>query len=363
MDIKKRIIVSVSNDITTDQRVHKVCQTLFDLGYDVLLIGRKLKNSLELESRDYKCKRIKLWFNKGFLFYLNLNLRLFFILLFKKSHYLLSNDLDTLLANYSVSKIRNSKLYYDSHELFTEVPELENRNFVKNIWLKIEKICFRKIFKAYTVCDSIADFYNNKYNLDFKVIRNLPYYNHESISYDKRDNIIIYQGALNKDRGLEIMIESMTNINDYKLIIVGKGDIENYLKKLTQELNLDDKVEFKGQLKYQDLKTFTQKSKLGLSLERNTNLNYYYSLPNKVFDYINCGTPVLCSDFPEMSKIINDYNVGETFSGSNAIELGKVISDILGNTEKMQKYHENCEAASKELCWEKEREKLVNLYS
>ena len=162
----KRILISVTNDLATDQRVHKVCETLQEFGFDILLIGRKLPNSLPV-NRNYKTTRMNLIFNKGFLFYTEYNLRLFLKLLFTKKDILLANDLDTLLPNFLISRIQNTKLVYDSHELFTEVPELINRPKVQSVWLRIEKTILPKLKNCYTVCQSIADYYNTKYDTSF----------------------------------------------------------------------------------------------------------------------------------------------------------------------------------------------------
>ena len=113
----KRIIVSVTNDLVTDQRVSKTCSTLSEMGYDILLIGRRLKNSLPIQ-RNYTTKRIQLLFNKGYLFYAEYNIRLFLFLLFSKKDILFSNDLDTLPANYIIGKLQQRNLIFDSHELF-----------------------------------------------------------------------------------------------------------------------------------------------------------------------------------------------------------------------------------------------------
>ena len=147
--MRKKIIVSVTNDISTDQRVHKVCQSLESMGFEVILWGRKLSFSQVLY-RSYTTKRMTLLFSSGPLFYLEYNFRLFLILLFSKSHLLLSNDLDTLLANFLVSKCKGIPLVYDSHELFPEVPELQNRSFVKSIWEKLEYFLLPKLEYTYT---------------------------------------------------------------------------------------------------------------------------------------------------------------------------------------------------------------------
>ena len=302
----KRIIVSVTNDLVTDQRVHKSCTTLFNNGYTILLIGRKLKNSLPI-IRDYKTLRIKLLFNKGALFYAEYNLRLFFILLFSKKDILLANDLDTLLPNFLVSKILKKKLVFDSHELFTEVPELINRPFQQNFWLKIEQFILPKLTYSYTVCHSIAVHYNLKYNTKFHVVRNVPF-KIEKLEKgilpfnSKNKKIILYQGAINKGRGLELMIEAMTFLDNAIFLIIGSGDIEKNIHNLVKELNLEEKVTFIDRIPPIELQKLTPLADLGLSIEENLGLNYKYALPNKLFDYIQAKIPVLVSNLDEINE-------------------------------------------------------------
>ncbi len=171
---KKRIIISVTNDLTTDQRIDKVAKSLLKIGYSPVLVGFIKPKSLELATRTYETKRFRLCFTNGFLFYAEYNLRLFLYLLFTRSNLFLSNDLDTLLANYLASVVRRKTLIYDSHELFTEQPELENRLTVKKIWLKIEQCILPKIKYSYTVSASIARYYRQKYGVNMEIIRNFP---------------------------------------------------------------------------------------------------------------------------------------------------------------------------------------------
>jgi len=214
--------------LVTDQRVNRICCSFVELSYEVVLVGRKLNNSLPID-RKYKTKRFNLWFNTGFLFYANYNIRLFFFLLFSKSTLLWSNDLDTLPANYLISKIKGVKLIYDSHEYFTEVPELVNRQKVQKIWQTIERWIFPKLKNLVTVSPQIAAEYSAKYGVKITVIRNLPikikaHYEVRNIKIAGK-KIILYQGWINVNRGLEPLISAMKQIENAHLYIIGDGDV------------------------------------------------------------------------------------------------------------------------------------------
>ncbi|MCH3881841.1 MULTISPECIES: glycosyltransferase [Tenacibaculum] len=356
----KRIIVSVTNDLSTDQRVDKVCNTLHENNFSVLLVGRKLSNSFKLD-RKYNTKRINLLFNTGFLFYAEYNFRLFFFLLFSKKDILLSNDLDTLLANFLVSKIQRKKLVYDSHELFTEVPELLDKPFVKSVWLKLENWILPKLKNRYTVCQSIADIYNEKYKTDFKVVRNFPTEKEiikGNFSFDTQEKkIILYQGAINKGRGLELMIDAMKFLENHLLVVIGSGDILTDLKQKTTQKNLTEKVHFLGRKPPKELQKLAPLADIGLSLEEDLGLNYRYALPNKIFDYIQAETPLLVSDLPEMKRVITDYDVGEIIKDRTPEKLAKQIEKILEKD-----FSNKLKEAKKELVWKNEEPKLLRIF-
>lgn len=358
----KKIIVSVTNDLTTDQRVHKICNTLSELNFEVLLIGRKLNNSLPIK-RFYKTKRMSLLFNKGFLFYTEYNLRLFFLLLFERKNILLSNDVDTIIPNYLIGKIFNIPVILDSHELFSEVPELVNRPFVKSIWKKIERYFIPKIEYKYTVSNSIANYYLQNLNTSFEVIRNVPKRINENYNATTKiqlnKNAILYQGALNKGRGLELMITTMQYIDNITFYIVGEGDISDRLKQDVTNKNLSKKVVFLGKILPNELFDITKQAAIGISSEEDLGLNYRYALPNKLFDYIQAKVPVLVSDLPEMKQLVNQYKIGKIISERTPEKLAKEIEQLIENRQSFQK---NLEMAANELCWENEELKLIKIF-
>lgn len=368
---RKKIIVSVTNDIYTDQRVRRVCEFLVDNNYKVTLCGRQLKNSKPLPQTSYKTVRFKLPFTKGAKFYAVYNLRLFFYLLFHKSEALLSNDLDTLLANSWAKKFKpNCKLYYDSHEYFIGVPELIAKPKIQKFWHRIEQKYLPKTYKMYTVNESIADLYRQEYNKQIKVVRNISDIKEVKTNLTKKDlglpsdkNIVIIQGAgINIDRGAEETIEAIKLVDNCVLIFVGDGDVIPQLKEQVQKENLQEKVLFFGKRAYNELMNFTAHADIGISLDKDTNVNYRFSLPNKIFDYIHSNTPLLVSDLTEVKKIVEGYNVGIVVPNHKPETIANAIKKMLGDSELYNTYKNNTKIASKDLTWTNECKVLKEIY-
>jgi glycosyltransferase involved in cell wall biosynthesis len=367
----KRVTVSVINDLVTDQRVKKMCGTLHKMGFDITLIGRKMKNSPTMDNRPYKVIRMKLLFEKGALFYAEYNIRLFFLLILKKTDLLVSNDLDTLLPNYLISKLKQKPLVYDSHEYFTEVPELVDRPIVQKTWKLIERNIFPRLTNVITVNDSIADLFEHDYGIRPTVVRNIPPFRKLKLNKSRKElglpedkKILIMQGAgINVHRGSEEMVEAMPEIKDAILLIVGGGDVINWLKAKVIELGISDKVIFKPRMPYDDLIQYTANADLGLTLDKDNNLNYRFSLPNKLFDYIQAGIPVVATPLPEIAKIIDTYQVGCYMPGHQPANMAAKINEVLADQQQMDAWKKNCRFAAPELNWEKEEKKVIDIYS
>lgn len=368
-----RVVVSVINDLSSDQRVDRTCCTLHELGYDVLLVGRKMKKSVSLNPRVYKMTRMTLLFEKGALFYAEYNFRLFFFLLFKKVDVLHANDLDTLLANRIIQKLKGVKLVYDSHEYFTEVPELVEGSFSKRVWLKIERSIFPKLKHVFTVNKSIAEIYKNLYGIDLKVMRNLPISgkftskikvkSRTDLGLPLEKKIILLQGAgINVDRGAEEMVEAMNWI-DAVFLIVGSGDVIGALKDKVRASKLQSKVIFTGRVPFEELIAYTKVADVGVTLDKDTNLNYRYSLPNKIFDYFQADLPVIASNLIEVRRIIDEYQAGIILSSHQPRKIAEEINDYLNNSERFNYTKQNVQKAKAELIWENEKGILINCYT
>ena len=362
----KRIYITALNDLVTDNRVHKVACTLLESNSKVTVVGIQRRRSSPIENRRYQTKRFRLLFKNGPAFYLEFNIRILLYLLLRRFDYIVANDLDTLLGSFYASKLRLKTLIYDSHEYFTELPELVNREFPKKVWKLLESRILPRLKYTYTVSESIAKTYKKQYGIEMKVVRNVPFKISTKLMDESIKNgtkRILYQGSLNIGRGLEHMIDAMEFLDNTKLHIVGDGDITEELKERIIKKGVADKVELMGRIPFDELPSITNKADLGIALEENIGLNYYYALPNKLFDYIQARIPVLVSPFPEMQKIVNKYEIGTVYDHKTPEALAQKITEVFKLKNRYNKWKENTSKAAEELCWENEKNILKEIYT
>ncbi|MBT8327992.1 MAG: glycosyltransferase [Bacteroidia bacterium] len=359
MEQKPRIIATVINDVVYDQRMIRICTSL-SKKYNVSLWGRR-KSDAAAEKRPFKQKRSNFLIKSGPLFYMMYNIRLFFRLLFTKFDIVHAVDLDTLLAGFLAARIKGKHIVYDSHEYFTEVPELLKREHVRNIWLRIERWIVPKLHYAITVGSKIAEVYTKEYEVSFHVVRNCPELDENFEIVTEPGDYLIYQGALNKGRGIENLILAMREV-DFNLKIAGSGDIEESLKLLVKEHNLENKVSFLGLIKPADLKEITTHAYAGINVSENLGLSYYYSLNNKYFDYIHAAIPAVTNAFPEYEKLNNEFDCC-VFSDSSPKELVKAIKLLIDDKARYAELKKNCLLARQVLNWQSEEKELLSIYA
>lgn len=367
---KPNVIFSVTNCICHDQRILKIAETVSSLNCNILIIGRKSGDCCNSGTVPFGTKRFIMIFRKGFLFYAFFNIRLFFYLLFHNSDILVSNDLDTLLPNFLVSRIKKISLVYDSHEYFTGVPEIQQRPFVKWVWKLIEKSIFPRLKYVMTVSDSIAEKYFTEYACMPLTIRNLSRksniivpFSREELELDPSHLLLILQGTgINIDRGGEELIDAVNLTDKVSLLIIGSGDQYEFLVEKTAGLGLTDRIKFIPKVPWNVLMKYTRSADAGISIDKNSNLNYLFSLPNKLFDYISAGIPVIATNLPEIGKILKEFNCGILLSGTDPVEISKAMVLLRDNNNYLTDLKNNSKAAAESLNWEYESKKVEKLY-
>ncbi|AKQ47607.1 hypothetical protein TH63_09860 [Rufibacter radiotolerans] len=340
--------------------MRRIAGTLAAAGYQVTLLGRQLPASTPLEEQPFKQHRFTCFFLKGPGFYLEYNLRLLFWFMRHPFDLYGAIDADTALAGIFTSWWRRKPLVYDAHEFFQELPEVVHRPLVRKLWAWVEDLAFKRATLAYTVSVSLQEYFQQKYQRPVALIRNMPL-RQTAHSKPKTPPFFIYQGSLNVGRGLECTIEAMQHV-PAQLVICGEGPLKAQLQNLTYRLGLEQKVLFKGNLAPAALVQLTASALGGVMLLEKMGLSYYYSLANKFFDYVQAGIPQVCVPFPEYRLLNAQYEVA-LMAQPQVQDVQDAMLKLLQDAELYGRLRENCLLARQEWCWEKEGQRLVELYN
>ncbi len=354
------ICFTVTTDLSYDQRMVRICTSLAGAGFDVTLVGRKRKVSIELVKQPFNQQRLRCIFDKGKLFYAEYNLRLFLYLLFKKTDAICAIDLDTIMPVLLVSYARNKKRIYDAHELFCEMKEIVTRPSIYKFWKWVERKTVPHFKYGYTVNQPIADEFAKMYNSQYEVIRSIAPYNGAQ-QHQPKEKFILYQGAVNEGRSFETLLPAMKLVNA-TLVICGDGNFMGQARNIVKDMNLEDKVIFKGMLEPAVLRTITSKAYIGLTLFENKGLSNYYSLANRFFDYIHAGVPQICVNFPVYKEINNFREIAVLVDDVESPTIANALNNLLQNEKNWTALHENCKIAARELNWQNEEKKLIAFY-
>lgn len=340
--------------------MQRICSSLARNGYHVTLVGFRRRSFRPLKQELFEQKRISLFFTKGKLLYLEYNLRLFFYLLFKKMDGICAIDLDTILPCLCISRLKKIPRVYDAHELFTETKEVIRRPVIRKIWKRIEKYAIPRFKNGYTVSESIAEEFEQRYRVSYQVIRNLSWLRKETLP-EKAGHFVFYQGAVNEARAFEFLIPAMKQVNN-RLVVCGDGNFMPQLRQLIRENGVEDKVELKGMLTPEQLWKVSLDAKIGITIIENNGLNQYFSLPNKFFDYIHAGIPQVAVNYPEYRKINDQFEIAILLDKAEPEIIASAINNLLQNDVLYERLRKNCIMARQILNWQEEEKKLLKFY-
>lgn len=303
----------------------------------------------------------------------------------EKSDLYIANDLPALIYCYQAAKANNAKLVYDIHDIFLEVKRRKINKEKHNKYRKIIKLTFlyrllqtmdeKKIIKKsdlnMTVNNSIASYYSKKYKIQKPlVVRNAFEFTkvkrsrvlHERLHIPAHKKIVLYQGGLAKGRGIETLIKSLRFLKEkFVIVLLGYGHVDYYLS-FAEKYNVKHMVYFYPAVNKQKLISLTASADVGCVLSEDIDLNKLYALPNKLFEYIMGGLPVVSSDLPELRKVIQEEDIGLLVNPQSSIEVAAAIQEVV-LPSNWETYHVNSLRAAKEKYnWEKEVKGLLEIY-
>jgi glycosyltransferase involved in cell wall biosynthesis len=361
--MKKNIVFAVYDHLHTEYRGFKTATSFLKFGHKVKIIGIKQKSGKVLSGwENIKVKRVVIY--EGLPFSINMMIfwmKLFYKLLVTKADILYSHDIFPLLPVYLAAKLKRIPFVYDAHEYWHGNSHVADRPFMKWFWITYEKLFIKRADKVITVSDPIAEKLKEIYDLKtVKVFSNLPmgkdlpddkYYIHKKLNIDKDKKIILYQGHMLLNNGLDDVVKAFVKVDKKAvLILIGEGKEKESLKVLSEELSLTDRIYFLDEVPHDQLINYTVCASVGLCLIKNSGESFYYSTPNKMFEYLQAEVPQLASDFPEISKVVKD----------NIVELiSETLNIMLNDQGLLSDMKENCKQASLKYTWDGIEKELV----
>jgi len=378
---KNSISMFVIGNILYDSRVQKEALILSKKGYEVTVFSLKDKGVKGIERiKGFKISQISLftrplpktpifWLIK----YIEFVVKVIILGYMRKSAIYHAHDLNTLIPAYIVAKLRGAKLIYDSHELWSREVALP----LPYLWKQVEKHLILKADAVIVANKERAKILEKDYKLGEKpiVVMNCPFY-HKPIKSDKLpkllniDNktreIVLYQGGIGRDRCAEELISACKYFKKGVILIFIGPIREDYQKKLAKKIKKETvghKVYFLPPVPSYELPNYTSSANIGIVLYHNTSWNNYYCAPNKLFEYLMQGLPVIASNFPGMKEIVEGEQIGLCVNPTDSIQIAKAINEILDDKHKYKMMRRNALKASKEKYnWEIESQKLLKVY-
>jgi glycosyltransferase involved in cell wall biosynthesis len=371
--MNKDIANVVLNDFTNDSRVLKTSNFLANSGYNTTIVAMHNNGLLENELvQDLKVHRIKLitrplpkWKSIQLLKYLEFLVKV--VMAYRQVDIIHCNDLNALPVGLLIKLFgRNKKVVYDCHEYETEINGLKGVEKVGKQWL--EKALIPYVDAVITVSDSIAKEYSRLYNISKPhLVLNCPPYREqpkrnlfrENLKIRADQTIFLYQGGLSKGRGIELLLESFSKLESDKnvLVCMGYGPLEGLVQEKAQQHGT---IFFHPSVSPEVLLNFTSSADYGISFNEDSCLSHRYCLPNKVFEYLMAGLPVLTSNLFEMKRLVEAEGVG-IVAEDNTVEgfRSAVQASLQQDYALIQK---NVFAARRRYCWEEQEKVLKEIY-
>ncbi len=367
-----RVLHLVMNDVRNDHRIVKEMETLIAAGHEVHAVGVARPGLPRREVfRGIRVRRVRArpWPSPKARF-AEYAVRAVVEALRVRPRVIQANDLDTLFPGWVASRLLRARLVYDAHELFLETEHLLGRPRERAVWEAVERRLAPRADAVITVAPAIARELEARYALPrVHVVRNLPRYDARAdvrplVSDRAPDRpVLLHQGFLQKGRGLAAMVEAMRFLPAARLVFLGEGSEEPALREASRRAGVAERVLFRAPVPLDELPAHTRSADLGLVLYEGRGLNYRYALPNKLFEYIMAGVPVLASDLPEMRAVVEPRGVGRLIADPAPEAIARAAGEMLADRAALEAMAGRCREAARELCWESEEKELVALYA
>ena len=355
------VVFVITGDIRFNSRALKQLKLLSDEGYSVLAVGLG-DEPLEYQLDEHVLiKLLRRPEGHGPAFFWRCH-KLFNTLVSNEPASVYhASDLYNLPAVARAANKHQAKLVYDARERYPYVAAAVKRPWVRLFWEGIESHFIKKADAVFTVSQRIASHMAVSYNIELpEVLYNVPAFRErepsnllrEALCLPADKKIVLHQGKMQKDRGCLLLARAMRHVEGAVLVFLGDGPLKPAVRAAVTSLELEDRVKFKDAVPPAALHGYTCSADIGVTLLEDTCLNHRFALPNKLFEYLMAGLPVLASDLPEMGRIVDEYGVGRVVYPDKPEEIARVLQQMIDDPAQCKSWSAGAERVLETFNWE-----------
>ena len=283
-----------------------------------------------------------------------------------------SHDLNTLYVGWRCKRAApGTTLVYDSHELATERNRMGRVARWWATWNERRGLPHTDavIFTTRSRAQHVVD----KYGIEFPtLIRNVPELIEVEEGWDLRaqldipadERVLVYQGSIQENRGVEESIDAVAHhLERCVLVVIGYGHHRPVLEKMVAERGLTHRVRFFGPIPNDELLHYTASADVGMCCIKGESLSYRWSLPNKLFEYMMAGIPLVASDYEEMGRVVREEGVGLVCDPDDPASIAAAVRGIVDDPDADRRFREATRTAIQTYNWSVEERVLLDLYA
>ena len=354
------IVFSLTGDVGRNSRALKQLGELASLGATVAVLHLGSRNVSNLPS-GIQVTAIQRPAGSGPGFFAAVHRRFAAAVKAFQSKVYHASDLYTLPAMCRAASANSGALAYDARELYPHVASTAGRPWVSVAWRAVEHRHIRRANAVFTVGEAIADALRRSYRIARPIVlHNVPAYA-EPVRSDalrtmagaEEDTVILlHQGNIQKHRGCALLLDAMPGVRGAVLVFLGGGPLKGKLQREAARRKLTDRVRFLDPVPPEKLLPLTAGADIGITLLEDTCRNHRLALPNKLFEYLMAGLPVLASSLPEIGGLVDRFEVGMTVDPADTAALAETIQHMVDNTDARARWAGNARSVLSEFSWE-----------
>jgi glycosyltransferase involved in cell wall biosynthesis len=285
-----------------------------------------------------------------------------------------ASEITALPACYLAARLRRKPLVFETHEYPLVQPHITRRWLLHALSVRLLRAMMPGCAGVIVVSPPIATHMQRQFGGPLATtVRNIPPYSaprssnrlRERLGLSASTRIALYQGGIQENRSLEVLIRAATYLSpDVVVVMMGDGPLTGALQDMIVSEGMSDRVKMIPAVPYRELISWTTSADLGLLVLRpDFSTSIKYCLPNKLFEYLMAGVPVLASSLDAVADILHTYDVGAVVPSVEPQHVGEAIGAMLTDQVALARMRKNALlAAQQDLRWETERDRLVEMY-